>query len=88
MADIIKTTLDKKSLTDLVDTREVVVKKETALLETVINEVLAMLKSPAAYGGYGGIAKKAEISKSQVKRIHTMMKERIAELTPVPEAVL
>lgn len=83
MADIIDTTLAKKTLKDLVVTKEVGDVSEPTLTETTVNAVITHLLG-GVIRGYTDIANEIgfeKVSRSQVKEIHTKMKAKIAELT-------
>jgi len=91
MADTITTTVDTKTLEEL---QPVAVVKEVATVEptpAVVEQAIELLKEVEKNGGYGDIAGAIgfdKITKSQVKRIHRTMFEKISELTPVIDPIL
>jgi len=77
---IIETTLDKKTLTDLVVEPVAKTVSEPKLTEETVNAIIAELK---VGGGYGDIAVKVgfdKCTKAQVVEVARKMQERIAEL--------
>lgn len=89
MADIITTTLEEKTLDDLVAKKLVSTAAEPTLTKTVVSAVITQLKDVEANGGYGDIAQAVglgKVTKDQVRNIHEKMKARIAELTPKEDA--
>ncbi len=82
---IIETTIDAKTLVELVVTKTTEIKTEPKLTSANVGEVIEMLKDIENNNGHMGIAKSTGLSVEQVKKIEVKMQSRIAELTPVEE---
>lgn len=86
---IIETTIDKKTLKDLVV--ETVIAKEDVyptLTAAIIDQVITFLKNPSTHKGYADIAKQiglAKIHTNQIIEIEKAVQEKIVKLTPAPE---
>lgn len=84
---IIETTLDKKTLEDLVEAKAEVAVAEPKLTEKTVDAILVELKKPQ---GYGDIAEKVgfdKCTKAQVVEIARKREAKIAELN-APKEVL
>ena len=85
MADIIKETVDKLELTDLVKTPPAAKPEAQAVTKAQVNEAVALLKDIEAANGYRGIAAAVGIPYKDVVKTHKAMQSRISALTPVEE---
>jgi len=84
MADVIDTTLSKKTLKDLTVTKAESVSSEPKLTEDTVNAVIGLLLG-GVVRGYTDIAKEVgfeKVTREQVKQIHAKMRAKVAELTP------
>ncbi len=79
---VIETTIDAKTLEELVDEKSAVVASEPKMTAKLVNDAIELLKDVEASNGYLGIAQKLGLTQSQVKRVHAKMQAKIAELTP------
>jgi len=84
---VIDTTIEAKTLQDLVKEKPAVEASEPKMTAKLVDEAVELLKEVEQNNGYGGIAQKLGLTQSQVKRVHAKMQAKIVELTPKEELV-
>lgn len=81
---IIETTLEEKTLADLVEKKVITAQTEPVLTKVTIDAILTELKKPQAYGDIARKVGFEKCTKAQVVEVAQKRQEKITELsTPV-----